>query len=481
MNNSRKPSRSLTSGLLDNLHEANAVEQLARSGALDKLTAYGFLRDEALHRAARGIYSSEIERALANVSGVYDTLEKFGTMRGAVEAAMGRIQNIDSSAFLRAHEAAMKLSTLSQGRFGNPLDDQVAKAIQSIAEPFSGISAGMRTKLGLDTQTFSALSRAQNWAGALTGPTGRDYAELLGIDNIYRKQFEAVSLAAKSILASTSGLAEAIGARVPRISDIDGLGSIAAKMSVFAGSMDVLGPSASASLAAYHSLLGNYSSAAMIERPYWRDPRERARYYREQEVDDDLVDTDNATTVAVLVESGVVEGQLTRTGTLTAIVEAGPVRLRIIASRPKVGAFQAIDAFERELRSYISSKFDATVGPNWFKSRVPGAVVDLAKRRRREAMRNGEAQLSLIHFTELGDLLDIILRKDNWGEMFEVVFDRADGLRVDLSRLNANRRPTMHSRPIDPVQLCEVIFTIRRLVGWMERDGAWDQGWDDDI
>lgn len=104
-----------------------------------------------------------------------------------------------------------------------------------------------------------------------------------------------------------------------------------------------------------------------------------------------------------------------------------------------------------------------------------------AKGRRREAMRAGEAPLPLIHYTDLGDLISVILRNDNWGELFEAVFDRSEWLKVDLERLNANRRPTMHSRPIDPVQLCEIVFTIRRLVGWMERDGEWGSGWDSDF
>lgn len=143
---------------------------------------------------------------------------------------------------------------------------------------------------------------------------------------------------------------------------------------------------------------------------------------------------------------------------MTAVVEAGPVKLRIMASRPKMGAFGAIDAFENALRAFVSAKLEAIAGPIWFKQRVPGDVTTRAKERRREAMRAGEPQLSLIHYTDLGDLIGVILRKNNWGKMFETVFDRAEWLKVDLERLNTHRRPTMHSRPIEPVQLCEIVF-----------------------
>ncbi|MFO1124627.1 MAG: hypothetical protein U1E25_04595 [Methylocystis sp.] len=55
---------------------------------------------------------------------------------------------------------------------------------------------------------------------------------------------------------------------------------------------------------------------------------------------------------------------------MTAVIEAGPVRLRIMASRPKMGAFGAIGAFENALRAFVSAKLEALAGPNWFKQRV---------------------------------------------------------------------------------------------------------------
>jgi hypothetical protein len=507
MTGSGKSLRDLAGGSLA-LRTSNALERaLETQRSIDKLAALGAFRDDAISRAARGLYSPEMEKAMAIAGGKFaaldpmfktgsafaqlkiealnlpDPFEKFGPMRSAVEEAMGKIGRIDTTAFGIAHRTAAKLSLLDGHRFGHPLDDRISEAMKKLTEPYAGLSAGMRAALDIDRAALGALSRSQHWADALTGTSARDYAALLGTGDKYRKQFEALNLAAGSIVEATAGL-KASGA----FSEAAGLGrrfagidTTTTKMSLFAGAIDVLGPGAGGSQAAYAALLGGYSTPAMLDRPYWRDPRERARYYRDQDVDDGLIDADNAATVQVLIESGVVEGRRTRAGTMTAVVEAGPVKLRIMASRPKMGAFGAIDAFENALRAFVSAKLEAVAGPNWFKQRVPGDVTTRAKGRRREAMRAGEPQLSLIHYTDLGDLIGVILRKDNWGEMFETVFDRAEWLKVDLERLNTHRRPTMHSRPIEPVQLCEIVFTIRRLVGWMERDGAWDQGWDDDI
>lgn len=504
MTDSGKSISDLVGGSLG-VGRSSAIERaLETQRSLDKLTALGMLHDTAVNRAARGLQTSEIEKAMAIASGkitaldpifkagsvfeqlhrdalkIHDPFKEFGTARSAIEEAIGKIGRIDATSFGIAHSTAAKLNLLDGLKITNPIDDQISQAMKQLTEPYAALPKSVRLALDIDREALGALSRTRHWADTLAGSSVREYAALLGTDKKHHKQFEALNLAADSIAMATAGfsahaaLAEAVIGR--GLADLSITGT---KMSLFAGAVDVLGPGASSSQAAYAALLGGYSSTEMLDRAYWRDPRERARYYRDHEVDDGLIDADNAATVAVLIDSGVVEGRRTRAGTMTAVVEAGPVKLRIIASRPKVGAFSAIDAFENVLRSFISAKLEGLAGPNWFKQRVPGDIMVRAKGRRREAMRAGETPLPLIHYTDLGDLIGVILRKDNWDEVFEAVFDRAEWLKVDLERLNANRRPTMHSRPVEPVQLCEIVFTIRRLIGWMERDGAWD-GLNDD-
>nr|MCU0733687.1 hypothetical protein [Hyphomonas sp.] len=273
-----------------------------------------------------------------------DPFEKLGPMRSAVEEAMGKFGRIDATAFGIAHNTAAKLSLLSTHRFGNLLDDRISEALKKLAEPYAELPASMRTALDIDRSALGTLARSQHWADALTSISGGDYAAVPGIGERYRKQFEALNLAAESIAEVTAGLkasgAFAEAAWLGRRSA--GFDITTIKMSLFAGAIDVLGPGAGCSQAAYAALLGGYSTPAMLDRPYWRDPRERARFYRDQDVDDGLIDADNAEIVQVLIESGVVEGRRTRAGTMTAVVEAGPVKLRIMASRPKVGAFGAI-------------------------------------------------------------------------------------------------------------------------------------------
>jgi hypothetical protein len=503
-----KTLRDIVGGSLGSTASASAIDRaLGAQRSIDKMTALGMLGDNKLGRAALGLPSREIERAMEIASGklggidvlsrhmslldqakinglkVHDPFEKYGAMHKAVEEAIGKVNRFEMTAFGRAHEAAAKLTALHEYRFGNGIDRRIEESVRRLTETNRAFSAKQAAMFDIDPETIGAFSRTRHWTDKLSGLSGQDYAKLLGTGNSYTRQFEALNLAAGSITAATAGLGVgSLAAQAAALSEnLVGLSATATKMSLFAGSLDVLGPGAGGNHAAYKALLGGYATPAMLDRAYWRDPRERARYYREQEVDDGLIDADNAATVAVLIESGVVEGKRTRAGTITAIVEAGPVKVQIVASRPKMGAFRAIDAFENGLRVFVAAKLLAAHGANWFKQRVPGDIVQRAKDRRREAMRAGEASLDLIYYTDLGDLIGVITRKDNWNELFEVVFDRAEWLKVDIERLNAFRRPTMHSRPVDPVQLCEIVFTIRRVAGWMERDGTWDIGWDSDV
>ncbi len=508
MSDSGKKLRELAAGSFSGIGTTSALDRaLEMQRSVEKLTEFGMLRDDKLTRLAQGLPSREIARAMGFAKGklggvdalskyisaldqaklnsfkLHDPFEKYGAMRSAVEEAIGKANRLETTAFGRAHEAAAKFAALNEHPFRNEVHKRMEESIRRMMGSDATITARQTAMLGINPETAGAFARTRHWADKLSGVSAQDYAKLLGTHDRYTKQFEALNLAAGSITTATAGLGGSkLAGRIAVLNgNLAGLGATAAKMSLFAGSLDVLGPGTGGNHAAYKALLGSYATPAMLDRAYWRDPRERERYYRDQEVDDGLIDADNAATVAVLIESGVVEGKRTRAGTITAVVEAWPVKIQIKASRPKMGAFGAIDTFENSLRNFVANKLLASQGLNWFKQRVPGDIVQRAKNRRREAMRAGEASLDLIYYTDLGDLIGVITRKDNWSELFEAVFDRAEWLKVDIERLNASRRPTMHSRPIDPVQLCEIVLTIRRLVGWIERDGTWDTGWDRDI
>lgn len=368
--------------------------------------------------------------------------------------------------------------------FPGGLLEQMAKADRfgSLSALFRGGSVMDAVLNAQSPGGLAALSRSRHWAGALAGHSALEMTTLLGSTTTFHDQVGALSRAAGNIMDATSfaAVGNLFSRATGAASALAALQNTSLKMSLFASAIDVLGPGASGSAAAFGSLLGNYRSRLDLQPSFWRDSAQRVRAYRESEVDDGLIDADNAATLELMIDSGVVEGRIGRGGIVVALIEAGPVRMRITAGQTRVGAYRAINAFETNLREFVQAKLTTAHGPTWFKLRVHGEVAERAKARKREALRSGEPSVHSIHFVDLGDMIQIISRKDNWSETFEAVFQRLDWVKVDLERLTAVRRPVMHARAVDSVQLCEVVLTIRRLTRLMEMDGESDAGWDDD-
>jgi hypothetical protein len=185
-----------------------------------------------------------------------------------------------------------------------------------------------------------------------------------------------------------------------------------------------------------------------------------------------LIESSPAAAVDILVGSGFL-ASASDGGTAVARFEVGGVSMQIRSSNPRVGAFRAIDAFEQRLRTWIGTKLLAAVGPRWFKQRVDGAVQRKARDNRAKALADGETEESLIAYLDLGDLIAILPRKDNWDQVFGAVFPNRQWLEFDLQALVASRRPTMHARPVDGVRLVEVMCIISRLSQWIDGDGGW--------
>jgi hypothetical protein len=155
------------------------------------------------------------------------------------------------------------------------------------------------------------------------------------------------------------------------------------------------------------------------------------------------------------------------------LFEIGGAVMQVRSNNPNVDAFRAVGAFEQELRKCIGSKLEAVGGPQWFRRRVNGDAYKKARDNRAAAMANGESEKALIAYLDLGDLMAILLRQDNWDEAFGHVFPNRQRLEFDLQALIATRRPTMHARNIDAVRLVELMCIIRRLTTWIETDGEW--------
>lgn len=406
-----------------------------------------------------GAIGSLADGAAGRVSGAIEPFAKIDAMRGARDLIAGyQAQTIEKHA---------RIAEMIGG--GGGIGDRLA-----------GVELMSATRW-IEHDNAGAIARAAQWATALERPASHTLAGLLGASDGVAAQLEALSRAAVGIVEA-GGLSE----RISRVASGAISETTALKVATFAGSLDLFGPRSAAGHSAFESLLGNWQTTSDLPPAFFRDAEARGRRYREADVDEGLIDADNAQIIDVLVETGVVPGERTERG-VRAVIEVGPLRMAVTARRARHDAFRTIDAFEIALRGFIETKLIAHLSARgedaskWFTSRVPGNLVGSAKQTRRAAYQAGETRQPLINFTNLGDLIAIITSTRNWDEVFGPVLGDRDGIKVDLQRLNAHRRPIMHGRPIDGPRLLEIMLTVRRLTALIGADGCWANGWDDDI
>lgn len=108
--------------------------------------------------------------------------------------------------------------------------------------------------------------------------------------------------------------------------------------------------------------------------------------------------------------------------------------------------FPRLQYLEARLRRFIEAVMLASFGDQWIKQRVPPSIRDSWVTKREKAIKDGRPDAPLIDFADFTDYLPIIERKDNWNDVFKVVFDRSESIRESLQRLYPVRIAVMHAR-----------------------------------
>jgi hypothetical protein len=353
--------------------------------------------------------------------------------------------------------------------FGNAFGG-IANAVKAIEEQNRFFHKPLVASLG---GMIGDVARMSQWASTL----GR--MELADISSLYPTLPNAAAEVAR-LHGSMASLPGSVSMDQKHISAMLGLdhefsSSLEAtrlKMSAFAGVTDVLGTQTSAWNETYRALFGEWRTRPDLPQNFWRDPRVRRRMYEAAEVDPGLARANLKLAVEVVVESGLASG-VRSDASAVAVISFGDVSMTIRSHGTRHDAYRVLERFEEELRAYITRKLSEKFGPDWFKLRVDGNIAGDAKRIRRQALERGETPMALINYTELGHLSSIVQGRKNWDEVFGEVFVNLAGFDLDMQKLVAARRPTMHIRPIDGVRLVELICVVQRLSRQMEDDGAW--------
>jgi hypothetical protein len=129
-------------------------------------------------------------------------------------------------------------------------------------------------------------------------------------------------------------------------------------------------------------------------------------------------------------------------------------------------ASQLVNVLEIKLRGFIHDVMTRRYGVNWEKSRAPdnGKICAKWEEKRQKALKNGESALELIYYADFTDYAKLIIRRDNWKELFSAVFPDEDDLRVSFKRLEPLRVPPMHSRPVTKGDLLTIGTEVTRIL-----------------
>jgi hypothetical protein len=123
-----------------------------------------------------------------------------------------------------------------------------------------------------------------------------------------------------------------------------------------------------------------------------------------------------------------------------------------------------LQRLERVARKFIDEEMTRLFGREWPKRRLPHEMYEQWRDKKRIAQENGEEELPLIAYADFTDYVTVICKRDNWREVFEGHFGRAEDVRESFQRLYPIRLDTAHARLITQDDELLLYVEAKRLV-----------------
>ncbi|GAB2519158.1 Swt1 family HEPN domain-containing protein [Lysobacter humi (ex Lee et al. 2017)] len=120
--------------------------------------------------------------------------------------------------------------------------------------------------------------------------------------------------------------------------------------------------------------------------------------------------------------------------------------------------------FEHAVRRFIDERMTQIIGPGWIRQRVHADIIARWQARQRDAEAARMARSSLLDHADFMDYPQIIIRSDNWRDVFQPVFARKENVSESFHRLKPVRNATMHAGLITPQDLLLMCVEIHRLM-----------------
>lgn len=417
----------------------------------------------ATKKNSSGILSgSDVERLASGIPSVVEQMAMAGetassrAMRELSISGTLAMANLQLRSPIADMLAASNPDWLTSGILKDNHLSMIAESLKGMGDHYDWAKqlASMRWQhqfIGLDSSTLAAISGQQTEL----------QKALFGISGNASAMAKALQLAQPNLKASVATAAGGVAS----------LDLTSMRFAALAGITDLYG------IGDLHrqtakALLGKWHTDLTLPHEYWRNPEYRRALYREAEVDEGLIDADLATTVEISITSGAIVGEIIEAGRYV-LGETATGLLTLTTANLASDIFELIGMIEKSLRDLISNKLQAVFGPKWFIQRVPGAVVQLAKVARQRALKSGEPQSPLIDFLTLGQLTEVVLRTDNWDNVFEPIFRNRDWFKRDVEVIGVARNPNAHYRANDSLRLTEALIVWKRLSSYIQDDGQW--------
>lgn len=141
------------------------------------------------------------------------------------------------------------------------------------------------------------------------------------------------------------------------------------------------------------------------------------------------------------------------------------------ATQRNVFGYEALLKFEQTLRDFLDRVMTMKYGRDWPKQRIHGDRLKLWKEAALAAAETGRPTARLIDYADFTDYERIIVRNDNFTEVFAPVFSSKQRVIESFNRLYPLRLATMHARTLTKEDVLYLVAETCRILQAISKSG----------
>ena len=125
--------------------------------------------------------------------------------------------------------------------------------------------------------------------------------------------------------------------------------------------------------------------------------------------------------------------------------------------------WRILNELEQRLRHLVEQRLEKLAGSNWIRQRIPQAMRERWTERQKEDRADGRPVYAAIQYADFMDLANVIMRRDNWREVFQEIFRDPKDIAVSLQRLHPVRKAVAHNRPLGRADVLTLVSEATRI------------------